>query len=263
MAKSFSPTKRRNLADVAEEITHMEHKTAESLSLLDECAYAGQVLAVVKQVEKDSLLPQADRENLISTLKSSFFHLFNLDYCPEDYESLKAETKFLLGINQSSFILMAQRLKKIRDGKLYEQDGYNDFKSFIEKELPIAKTTVYCYIDVLTYFGVQSTELEKNLDYTKLFPLLPLLKSEEITIPKEEIRQEYLQKIQVEPLRQIKEEAKVLKEKYGLSKPVQPLPSLDNLIMSFKKQIPATLKAEDLDKLNLLVSFLKEKIHQH
>lgn len=265
MAKSFSPAARRNLAEAAHDIEHIEPSTIESLAKLDEQSDKEQVLAVAEIVTKDLMLNETDRSRILSDLKQNFFHVFKLDECSQDYQTLKAETKFLLGINQSSFILMAQRLTIIRDNRLYEQDNYSDFKEFIINELPIAKTTVYCYIDVVKLFGVQSSELAENLDYSKLFPLLPLLKADDKAISEEkkmEIKKEFLQKIKEEPARQIKEEAKILKEKYGLTKHSDrgEAEVLARQIEVFKKQLPSTLNQSSLSKIKELKDYLNKII---
>jgi len=267
MAKSFSPVARRNLAEAAHNIEHIEPSTLENLSKLDEESDKEQVLAVAEIVNKDVMLSDTDRSKILSDLKQNFFHVFKLEDCSQDYQTLKAETKFLLGINQSSFILMAQRLTIIRDNRLYEQDNYSDFKEFIINELPIAKTTVYCYIDVVKFFGVQSSELAENLDYSKLFPLLPLFKADDKSISEDkklEIKREFLQKIKEEPARQIKEEAKILKEKYGLTKHSDrgEAEILTRQIDLFKKQLPPTLDQNSLTKLKELKDFLN-KIIKH
>ncbi|MGD0021707.1 MAG: hypothetical protein ABSC54_05330 [Smithellaceae bacterium] len=78
-------------------------------------------------------------------------------------------------------------MMKIRDGELYKEDGYKDFKSFIAGELKVGKTSVYNAIDLVDYFGVQSTGLAPY----KLLPALPLLKADDEIISKADKKEVY------------------------------------------------------------------------
>ena len=113
----------------------------------------------------------------------------NFNNCPDNYYELKNEAKYLAGISQYAFMLMAQRLIKIRDKKLYEKESdekgdqkYFDFKDFIENELDISRRTAYNYIDVFTFFGdrVQALAHEKKLQFSKLIPCVSLINSKNI-----------------------------------------------------------------------------------
>lgn len=81
---------------------------------------------------------------------------FTPQNAPDTYEGLKKEVKFLERVHAQSFVVLAHRLKLIRDGELYKKDGYEDFKAFIEGELEVGRTTVYNYISLLEVFGVQT-----------------------------------------------------------------------------------------------------------
>lgn len=172
---------------------------------------------VILKINKSKISPD-DKEILINSIMKEFISVFNFDNCPDDYEELKKEAKFLSGLTQYSFLLMAQRLLKIRDDELYKKDGYLDFIDFIRNELSIAKRTVYDYINLLECFGVRTFALDANIQYTKLLPVIPLLKSENIEIPKSEIKKRFLQEIKNKSAREIKIETKELKEKYGILK---------------------------------------------
>ncbi len=120
------------------------------------------------------------------------------------------------GITQVSFLLMAQRLKKIQDEDLYTGE-YPNFKSFIENEMPIKRTTVYNYIDIISLFGVQALEQEKDMEFSKLIPYIPILKK--VSFEELEMRtkkKEFLQKAKTTSFRDIIKETDELKLHYGL-----------------------------------------------
>lgn len=96
---------------------------------------------------------------------------FTSENAPSSYKELKKEVKFLEKIHAQSFVILAHRLKKIRDNELYKKDGYDDFKSFIENELEVGRTSVYNYISILEVFGVQTFERE-----VKISNLITILK---------------------------------------------------------------------------------------
>ena len=196
------------------------------------------IIDAIEVIREDDIISDTERKELIKSFQDQFTSIFNFNNCPDDYESLKKEAKFLSKMTQYSFLLMAQRLLKIRDNQLYTGDGYDDFKSFIENELPIAKTTVYCYIDVYTLFGVQTSELDVKIDYSKLFPVLPILKSERDDIPKDQLKSKFIREAQQKSAREIKDEAKELKIKYGLFKKGFQKPNFEKVVENFKKNIP-------------------------
>jgi hypothetical protein len=97
-------------------------------------------------------------------------HHFTMDNAPDDPAQLKEEIKFLANLTGRAWVILAHRAKKYKDRELYLQDGYSDFKSWIEGELDLARTMVYNYIWVLEEFGVQPVE------HVKLSNLIALLK---------------------------------------------------------------------------------------
>jgi len=173
---------------------------------------------VIEVIEKDSSLPAIQKEVLITRLKADFVTLFGFDNIPDDYRSLKNESKFLSDITQYSFASLAVRLKKIRDNELYKEDNYPDFKSFIDKELSINRTTAYNYIDLVTIFGVQT--FEHVTEPSKLISALPLLKSANANkdIPLAKLKKDIIKQSQTMSARELNEHIKGLKIEYGFSK---------------------------------------------
>ena len=172
-------------------------------------------------------------------------NVFNFDNCPDDYESLKTEAKFLAGITQYSFFLMAQRLLKIRDRALYREDGYPDFKSFVERELNISRSTVYNYIDIVNFFGVQPVGHDDKVEYTKLLPAVSILRADKEGLPKEAIKKQFLEDVKFKSKREIIEEANEIKVKYGLVKGSIDKHKLKRAISGFYLAIPNLLDEED------------------
>jgi len=153
---------------------------------------------------------------------------------------------------------MAQRLMKIRDEKLYEQGGYTDFRNFIDSELTIQRSTVYNYIDLINYFGVQTFGHDQNLEPSKLIPALPLLKSENSEIPKEEIKERFIADSKLHSAREMKKEADELKVKYSLTKEKEL--NLTSAVTSFLSKLPEVLSAKQREDLKYLLEQLKNKL---
>lgn len=177
---------------------------------------------VVEVIKNDSQLPAAQKEALIARLKEDFIGLFGLEDIPDDYESLKNESKFLADLAHYSFLCLAVRLKKIRDNELYKEDGYSDFKSFIDSELPIKRATAYNYIDLVTVFGVQT--FGHVQEPSKLIPALPLLRSAQSNsnIPAAKIKKDIIEQSQTMSARELNDHIKTLKVEYGFTKPAPP-----------------------------------------
>ncbi|HBD95733.1 MAG TPA: hypothetical protein DC057_16310 [Spirochaetia bacterium] len=118
-------------------------------------------------------------------IMQAFTDKFNLRNCPDDYEDLKREAKFLVNINQYSFLIAAQRLVKIRDEELFKKDiddngnmKYKSFVDFIESELGLKKSSVYNYISILEAFDPSDFDrLSSNvIEYSKLLPYTSIIK---------------------------------------------------------------------------------------
>lgn len=200
----------------------------------------------IMNIEKDDIISENDRQYLLNELRGKFVNLFNFDNCPvNDYELLKVEAKFLCGISHFSFLLMAQRLLIIRDKQLYINDGYTDFKSFIIKEMKIAKGTAYNYIDLITLFGVQTFGLDDKINPSKLIPVIPLLKSNDSKIPKEFIKDKFINESKDKSAREIQAEAKLLKIKYGLLQEDEDKTVYERLFFKYYEKIPKKISDND------------------
>ncbi len=259
MAKKFDIEKMqrgKSLSEIAQKIEKMEDETKAVLFSADKNPTKENIITAMNVLEKDTAIDDVSRNKLIDKLKYDYSRLFSFNNCPDDYESLKNEAKFLAGMTQISFILMAQRLMKIRDRELYKVDGYNDFKSFIDSELKIAKRTVYDYIDIISCFGVRLTALEENIEYSKLSPVIPLLKSNNPDIPKEDLKSQFLREIKIKSQRELREQAKELKVKYGLLNEKE-LNDVNKIFRFVKINMPSKLNEVEKKTIDEMIAFLK------
>lgn len=169
-------------------------------------------------IDNEPQLSITEKQDIIKTFKKEFIRNFNFDNCPEDYQVLKEEARFLAGVTQYSFLLMAQRLKKIRDEELYRQDNYPDFKTFIEKEMTVTRQTAYKYIDIVNFFGV-ATLRHEDVNVSKLIPIIPILKSNALSSDrKQKIKDEYVNKSKISSARDIAKEVMQIKQELGITK---------------------------------------------
>ncbi|OHD73207.1 MAG: hypothetical protein A2355_06320 [Spirochaetes bacterium RIFOXYB1_FULL_32_8] len=218
--KSFSIESIKRGRDLSEKAKsfNSQPETISAIEDLHEKPTKENINKAIELIKKDTFIEKNNKDLLIDELRGNYVNLFNFDNCPEKYEDLKKEAKFLAGMTQYSFILMAQRLQAIQVGELYKKDGYPDFKAFIEKELEISRPTVYRYIDILSFFGVSALRHE-DIDYSKLQPIIPVLKRALISeAEKANIRSEFIEKAKTESFRDMMKDAKNLKIKYGLEK---------------------------------------------
>jgi len=216
------------------------------------------ITKAVEIIINDTVLYKADKDQIINHIKIEFIDRFNFDNCPEDYEELKKEAKFLAGMTQYSFLLMAQRLQSIKLFELYKKDGYPDFKAFIDHELNVSKSTVYRYIDILSFFGVAALQLQE-IDYSKLIPVLPVLKKALINEKEREaIKNDYLKKAKNESFRDITKDAKELKIKYGLEKETHKEDVNVKRIQEFTNYIKDIKEMSESE--NIFIKILKNEI---
>lgn len=255
--KSFDPIQRGgNLLELKAELNKtMENATLETLEKILVEPNKENIVKSINAVKSDSAMTKRDKERIIEVLRKDYIDIFNFDNCPEDYDSLKKEAKFLSDITQYSLILMAQRLLKIRDGALYRKDGYTDFKSFIENEMNVSRRTAYNYIEIVECFGAQLVARAGNLEYSKLLPAIPLLKSDIANIPKEEIRDKFIRDMNEKSKYEVLEEARRLKMKYGLITENKE-DKLVSSIEKFKKSLPRKPSEKELNILDEFISFL-------
>ncbi|HOV15053.1 MAG TPA: hypothetical protein PK771_12260 [Spirochaetota bacterium] len=243
--KSFLGKESRNLTEIINNNENIKEEIREAILGIDENPTQEGINKAIKLINNDMVLKKKEKQELLDVLRERFVNVFNFNNCPEDYESLKTEAKFLAGITQYSFFLMAQRLLKIRDKALYREDGYSDFKSFVERELNISRSTVYNYIDIVNFFGVQPVGHDDKVEYTKLLPAVSILRAEKEGLPKEEIKKQFLEDVKHKSKREIIEEANEIKVKYGLVKNGVEKQRLKKAISSFYLAIPGKLDEDD------------------
>jgi hypothetical protein len=155
--------------------------------------------------------PLATRTARVERAHERLTRMLNFDNCPEDYESLKFEAKYLAGLSGYSFAVMAQRLTRIRDGRLYEADGYPDFRGFVAAEIELSRSTVYNYIDVYEYFGDLLAEGAADVEHSKLLPAVQLLRDADER-RKDALRKRFWKAARTKTYREIQAEIAALKK---------------------------------------------------
>lgn len=259
MAKNFDMTKMKrgkSLAEAAQNIEDISEDTTESIEALLGSPRKENVTRTLAAIKRDDRLKDADKQMLIDTLRGQFADLFNFKNCPEDYETLKLESLFLSELTQFSFLLLGQRLKKIRDNELYRQDGYDDFKTFVAQEIKIARSTAYNYIDLISVFGVQTFGHDDSPDPSKLIPLLPIFKTNREDIPEEKLKNRFIEEAKTKSARDIQDEAKKLKIKYGLAKEPEDIDRLDKAFNGLMGAIPDKLTSADKKRIKAYINKL-------
>lgn len=114
-------------------------------------------------------------------------------------------------IAQQSLWEMGTGIKRMRDGKLYKELGYQNFEEYCEQALEITRQQAHKYITVVDRLGQNVNPGLQNLGIKKLYLLSTLSESD---------RQELTDRVDVEDVstRQLKEEIDRLKnENTGLT----------------------------------------------
>jgi len=241
--------------------TNANKKTKEVIKKAIKNPSKGNLIIATEEVNRDDSLTIKEKKTILSELNKKIVSIINFDNCPDDYESLKIEAKFLAGMTQYSFLLMAQRLLKIRDEKLYHNDGYSDFKSFIVTELSVAQRTAYDYINLIEVFGLRALAINKEIKYSKLIPAIPLLNKVGDEKEKEKLKIKFINDSEKKSYREIVKEINELKQQLGFFQDKEKEINLTSEIEKFKEII---IKAETsityLDKENIrnLVDFLRK-----
>jgi len=238
----------------------MESITKEKIISLSKNPNKEEIKEIVTVIENDTNLSKDNKDYLLDSIKKMYASVFNFDNCPDNYDELKAEAKFLVGISHSSFLLLAQRLMKIRDNDLYKADNYPDFKTFIEKELNIAQRTVYHYINICECFGLPTLAIEDDLEYTKLLPAIPILKSVNKDIPKDIIKKQFISDARSKSARELQKNANELKIKYGISNKIDDINEFEKIIKYFTSKIPVDLSEKDKSEIKSLIKYLSDRV---
>lgn len=101
----------------------------------------------------------------------------------DNYEKLKKEAIFYANVGASAFVLMALRLKKIKDEELYKQDKYEGFIEFVENEIKVTRQSVHQYISLIDVFGVNT--FKEDFPHSKLIPFIPIFNASDKKIPQQ------------------------------------------------------------------------------
>ena len=193
---------------------YMTDATSDHINKLIETKQSSDAFDAIDAINKDTGLQAEKKQILITQIINVCSLIITHNNCPEDYPTLKKEVQYLSMQTQKNFVLLAQRLRAIQINQLYTIDGYPDFKTFIEKTLSISRSTVYKYIDIITFFGVELITHE-NIQPTKLLPIIPVLKKGYLTPEAaKDLKEKYIEKAKNKSLSQIIKSAHYEKTKY-------------------------------------------------
>lgn len=254
--KKFTlPEKKLNLSlnkdihEVYKEALEIESVSEQSKKTLKETLLTAQ---------NDPSLSVESKKSVMSALVAKYEYLFSEDTLSDDYFALKEEVKFLSVLTAVSYVVMAKRLKKIRDEKLYLKDGYVKFEQFIDEELSLARNTVYKYMDIVNIFEKDLLE-NKIKEPSKLIEALPLVKK----YP--EYKQEIVTLAQTKSAREVKARINEIKSLLDQEKknnaPISQKEFLKRMernpyyVPDFKREWEIHSRGEDLPQSDRLVSF--------
>ncbi len=224
----------------------------------------------IEIVNKDNNLTSVQREKLHKILLSKFVETFSFENCPDNYEALKSEVRFLSQMAENSFIFLGQRLIKVRDEDYWklELDGkgeqkYARFEDWILEELPIKKRTAYNYINIIDLYGVQTFALEfsnRPIEYTKLLPSVSILKSSKVDRKqKYKIKNQFINYVKNDlSVREIEAKAENLKIKYELKRKVED--PIEAQVIKYISNKRKKLNKEKIDSIIIYLNKLRESI---
>jgi len=116
--------------------------------------------------------------------------------CSEVYSTAKNIIKVCIKDTKQNFIYIGHYLKEIRDSKLYQEDGYADFDTFMSGEIGKDKGWASRCINVASQFGIvengQPALAEQYQDYSlslliEMVPMTP--EQRELVTPDTEVKQ--------------------------------------------------------------------------
>lgn len=136
---------------------------------------AGSLMPNSQRIDKEypTIEINSKNDSRIELLEAGL-HQYTPQNAPTSYKELKKEVKALAEVHAKTFVILAHRLKLIRDQELYKEDHYSDFKSFVDGELDIARSTVYNYISLVEIFNLENT---RDIKTSNLFIALPFIRN--------------------------------------------------------------------------------------
>ena len=77
----------------------------------------------------------------------------------QSYETIKQIIKGKLNSVAESFVSIGYRLKQIRDGKMYQEDGYEDIWEFAEKEYNLSQSSTSRFISINDRYSIDGNSM--------------------------------------------------------------------------------------------------------
>lgn len=152
--------------------------------------------------------------------------------------------------------LIGQRLKVIKDNKLYEEKKYPDFKTYVNIALKMSVNNAYYYIAIFEYFTEEQT-VTAGSKLKLIIPMLNKLKNDK-SIPEEFkenrikiLRDEMYFKIYQNSYREAEEKIKQIKNNYFTS-----LDNITNYQKVIEKKDKIIINEEDPEIRKELISLI-------
>lgn len=201
----------------------------------------------VEAIKKDEIIPSQTKKQLLKQFEIKYFNIF--ENIPFDYSEIKTEVKFLAKMTTHSFVFLAERLKIIRDQKLYKNDGYDKFSDFIKSEIEVSQSTVDKYLNIIDLLN--SAALRNLSRPSNFFPFLPLFRKIEDEKEKIRLQEKVLDIANNNTFRKAEKIARQLKIDYGLINNISPSQRIENL----KRKINYL----DITELEILKKYITER----
>lgn len=207
-------------------------------------------------VKSDNSIIIEKKKEIQFEFRNNFINLFK--DIVMDLDIMTEEINYLSKVQEVSFVVIASRLKLIKDKKLWI-NKHESFKEYLLNETNIDYKTALQYIDIVSYFGDKI--LTKDIEYSKLVPVIPLLKSKIVPDDeKETIKTDIMFSIDKDKRADIETSLLPLKEKYGLNKSKtvkEPGSLLPGAIRNLQAVLPGDPSEEEKEELEKLIKLLQ------
>lgn len=160
----------------------------------------------------------------------------------QEYMDIKQEIRNSMTKAVVSFVEIGYNLKKIRDGELYQQDGYKDIWEAAEAEFGLKRKQAWAFMNINDRYSVDGNSMELLPQYQG-FSKSTL--TEMLTLPEEDY--ELITKdTKIEDIRELKQAEKEYEQKE------EQLEGQQSLIDNYKDVVPDQDKPEEADLMDVL-----------
>lgn len=164
----------------------------------------------------------------------------------QEYMDIKQEIRNSMTKAVVSFVEIGYNLKKIRDGELYQQDGYKDIWEAAEAEFGLKRKQAWAFMNINDRYSVDGNSMELLPQYQG-FSKSTL--TEMLTLPEEDY--ELITKdTKIEDIRELKQAEKEYEQKEEQLE--GQLEGQQSLIDNYKDVVPDQDKPEEADLMDVL-----------